>query len=255
MGKIDLATALRDVGVALVLLTRLPVPRLPDAAFARQSRAAWAFPLAGLALALPACALGWAALALGLGAWGAAGLVLAVQVMLSGAMHEDGLADTADGLWGGRTRARRLEIMRDSHVGAFGVVALVLGLGLRWGALAALLEAGAFGAVIAVAMVSRAVLPALMAGLPPARADGLAHGVGRAGWGGAAAALALALAAGLALGGPAILIAALAGGVVAAALGRLALDRIGGQTGDILGAAQQSAEIAGLLAMQAALPG
>lgn len=246
---------LADLGVALVLLTRLPVPRLPDGAFAQQGRAVWAFPLAGLAVAGPACGLGWAALALGLAPWAAAGLVLGAQVMLTGGLHEDGLADCADGLWGGQDRARRLEIMRDSRVGSYGVLALLLGLGLRWGALAALLGAGAWGAVLAVAVLSRGLLPGLMAALPHARPDGLARGVGPVEALPAGIALALALALALPLAGSAALAAVALAGLAVAGLGALARARLGGQTGDVLGAAQQLGEIAALLAVQAVLVG
>ncbi|MFT7596440.1 MAG: adenosylcobinamide-GDP ribazoletransferase, partial [Paracoccaceae bacterium] len=131
--------AVSDVAVAFVLLTRLPLPTLPDHAFARQAHAAWAFPLVGLVVALLAGGMGWAALRLGLPASIAAGLVLGAQIMLTGAMHEDGLADTADGLWGGFNADRRLEIMKDSAIGTYGVLALILSLGLRWAALTLLL--------------------------------------------------------------------------------------------------------------------
>lgn len=243
----------RDLAVALMLLTRLPLPRLPDAWFADQGRAAWAFPLAGLAVAAPAAALAWGAQALGAGAWVAAGLCLAVQVTLSGAMHEDGLADTADGLWGGADPARRLEIMRDSRIGTYGVIALILGLGLRWGALAALLGAGHFWAPVAAAMLSRGLMPSVMAALPSARRDGLARGVGAVSWPVAALALGLGVGAMALVAGSAAVPAVLAAALAVAGLARQARARIGGQTGDILGAVQQLAEIAALVAMQAAL--
>ncbi|MCA0869693.1 adenosylcobinamide-GDP ribazoletransferase [Seohaeicola saemankumensis] len=242
----------REVGVALVLLTRLPLPRLPAAAFARQARAAWAFPLAGLAVALPACAVGLLALALGLPAPLAAGLVLAMQMLLTGAMHEDGLADTADGLWGGFDRDRRLEIMGDSRIGTYGVLALVVVTGLRWTALAALLQAGAWPAVLAVAALSRAALPMLMTALPPARDGGLSRGVGVPGR--AVSLVALLLGAALAApAGPAIALPALAAALVLVALALVARAKIGGQTGDILGAAQQLGEATLLCGLAATL--
>lgn len=239
--------AVLDGAVALVLLTRLPLPALPSSAFDRQAQAAWAFPLAGLAVALPACLLGAAALALGLPATVAAGLVLAVQVMLTGAMHEDGLADAADGLWGGLTVERRLEIMKDSRIGSYGVLAMILATGLRWSALAALIAQGLWGAVIAVALISRAGMPVLMAALPPARSGGLSRSVGRPSAWAAAAGIGLALLLGLLVSGAAALIAALSAALVVWGLALLARAKIGGQTGDILGASQQLAEIAALL--------
>ncbi|MGR3804240.1 adenosylcobinamide-GDP ribazoletransferase [Marinibacterium profundimaris] len=237
---------LLDLGVAFALLTRLPLPRLPDAAFAAQARAVWAFPLVGLCTGALAGGAGLLALAAGLPAGVAAGLVLAVQVIVTGAMHEDGLADAADGLWGGFTPERRLEIMRDSRIGSYGVLALILSLGLRWQAVAVLLPHGAWPVILA-AVGSRAMMPALMRALPHARADGLSKGVGRPGGGAVLLGAALALGLGLALGGAVALPVLVAGGVMAVLAGALARARIGGQTGDILGATQQLAEIAMLL--------
>lgn len=240
-----------DVAVAFVLLTRLPLPHLPGSAFDRQARAAWAFPAVGLVVALLAGAVGWMALWLGLPAPVAAGLVLGAQILLTGAMHEDGLADTADGLWGGTTPARRLDIMKDSQIGTYGVLALILSVGLRWGALAALMAGEFLGPLIAAAALSRAVLPGLMTALPFARGNGLSRRVGVPGR--AISAVSLALGFGLALlavGPVALLLLVLALGM-AVAVGTLARAKIGGQTGDILGAAQQVGEIAMLLAVLA----
>ncbi|WP_424980152.1 adenosylcobinamide-GDP ribazoletransferase [Leisingera sp. S232] len=239
----------RDFLLALVLLTRLPLPHLPPQAFQRQAKSVWAFPLAGLAVALPAALCAALALTVGLPAAIAAGLALTAQVLLTGAMHEDGLADTADGLWGGFTRARRLEIMKDSRIGAYGVIALILGLGLRWSALSALLATAGVWPLLALAMLSRAVMPVLMAALPNARTTGLSQGVGRP------RALPCLLASGLAillslpLIGSAVFGTALAMAAATLGLGALAKAKIGGQTGDILGASQQVAEISGLLAL------
>ncbi|WP_291729472.1 adenosylcobinamide-GDP ribazoletransferase [Leisingera sp. F5] len=241
----------KDILLALVLLTRLPLPHLPSETFQRQAKAAWAFPLAGLAVALPAALLAALALAAGLPAEVAAGLALAVQVLLTGAMHEDGLADTADGLWGGFTRQRRLEIMKDSRIGAYGVIALILGFGLRWSALAALIAAAGAWPLLALAMLSRAVMPALMAALPNARAAGLSQTVGRPRTLPCLLAALLAVILSLPLIGAASIGAALAMGAAALGLGALAKAKIGGQTGDILGASQQIAEISGLLTLLA----
>lgn len=241
----------KDILLALVLLTRLPLPPLPPQAFQRQAKAAWAFPIAGLAVAIPAALLAAMALAAGLSAAVAAGLALTVQVMLTGAMHEDGLADTADGLWGGFTRERRLEIMKDSRIGAYGVIALILGLGLRWSALSALFTAAGVWPLLALAMMSRAVMPVLMTALPNARSAGLSQTVGRPGTLPCLVAAGMAISLSLPLVGGTAFAAAAAMGAAAAGLGRVAKAKIGGQTGDILGASQQVAEIAGLLTLLA----
>ncbi|WP_425044082.1 adenosylcobinamide-GDP ribazoletransferase [Primorskyibacter sp. S87] len=238
-----------DPLLALVLLTRLPLPRLPDRLFARQALAAWAYPLAGLVVALLAIAVGAAGLAMGLPAPAVAGLILAVLVISTGAMHEDGLADTADGFWGGFDRDRRLAIMKDSQIGTYGVLALILSQGLRWTALAGLVAAGALWPVVGAACLSRGVLPFMMRALPNARGSGLSHKVGSPGWGTAIFALGLGICLFLLSGGGLlhILPAALALVVVAV----VAYRKIGGQTGDILGATQQVTEITLLLALAA----
>ncbi|MDE4191653.1 adenosylcobinamide-GDP ribazoletransferase [Phaeobacter gallaeciensis] len=250
MRKTDIRAA--DIPLALVLLTRLPLPHLSAETFKRQSAAVWAFPLAGVTVALPATIAASLALTLGLPPLVAAGLALAMQILLTGAMHEDGLADTADGLWGGFEQARRLEIMKDSQIGTYGVLALILGLGLRWVALAALLETAGPWPLLALAMLSRAAMPVLMYALPHARADGLSRSVGRP------RALPVVLGGVLALGLalPCIALSQLLAvaaimAVVTAGLGALARVKIGGQTGDILGATQQLCELTGLLVLLA----
>jgi adenosylcobinamide-GDP ribazoletransferase len=242
--------AAEDGAAALGLLTRLPV-RVPEDA--SMARAAWAWPLAGLATGGLAALAGWLALGLGLPPGLAAGLMLAVSVLATGALHEDGLADVADGFWGGFTPARRLEIMRDSRVGSYGVIALVLSLGLRWSALAALAAAGWLWPVVAAAALSRAPMAAVMRALPPARADGLSRGVGRPGARGVALGALLALGAALVLAGVPGLLAALAAAAAALAMAALARAKIGGQTGDVLGAVQQLAEVAALGVLAAAV--
>ena len=236
----------RDLLEALALLTRLPLPTMTRAP--RGGRAAWAWPLAGAAVALIAGLVGALASTLGLPPGPAALLALGTGVLVTGALHEDGLADSADGLWGGWEPARRLEIMKDSRIGSYGVLALILSLGLRWSALTACLAAGHhWGPLLAAAMASRGAMAALMHLLPSARPGGLADRTGAP----PAAAVALALALGTlatlaALGASALPALALAA-LVATLWGRLALARIGGQTGDILGGGQQLVEIAVLL--------
>ena len=241
-----------DVIVALGLLTRLPLPArpLPD----RGGQSAWAYPVAGLVIACcGGLALGLAG-ALGFSAGFAAAMALAVTAMVSGAMHEDGLADTADGLWGGWEKARRLDIMKDSQIGTYGVLALILSVLARWSLLSMAIQANAgFGALVAAAMISRAPMVALTLWLPNARGEGLSHHVGRS------EGLSAAIAAGVAFVGamlavgsaaPAALILAF---LVAGGLGLVAKAKIGGQTGDILGASQQLAEIAALAVIVANL--
>lgn len=191
-------------------------------------------------------------LSLGLSPAVSAALTLAAQAFLTGAMHEDGLADSADGLWGGWDKARRLEIMKDSHIGSYGVLALILVTLARWSALSALLTSGgAFGAIIAIAALSRAAMTALMAWLPNARGSGLSQLVGRPDAKAAGFAILVAAAIGAIFIGWAMLSALLLAGAITFAFGLIAKAKIGGQTGDILGAAQQLAEAAGLCLLAA----
>ncbi len=250
MRKTDIKAV--DPLLSLVLLTRLPLPPLSKESFSRQARAVWAFPVAGLVVGTLASLCGLLALC-----WWpplvAAGLALAVQVLVTGALHEDGLADTADGFWGGFERARRLEIMKDSHIGSYGVLALILGIGLRWAVLTALFDAGLIWAPVALGVLSRAAMPVLMASLPNARGSGLSQSVGRPPRGAVLTGLALALVlAVLAIGWSALPAALLC---VPAVLGLRALAKvkIGGQTGDVLGACQQVTELGVALALLALL--
>jgi adenosylcobinamide-GDP ribazoletransferase len=241
----------RDVTQALSLLSRLP---LRSTSHDRGARAAWAYPVAGMVIG------GLAALAGALAQW--AGLppplvalvALALLVICTGALHEDGLADSADGLWGGWTRERRLEIMKDSHIGTYGVIALVLSLGARWSALWLLFAespATATGAILASAALSRAVMPCVMTLLPHARETGLSHSHGRPRRRTAAVGLGIAFGVTILLTGAPGLWAVISALIVASLAARIARVRIGGQTGDILGATQQIAEIAVLLSLLA----
>jgi len=242
---------LRDPLRALVLLTRLPVP---GADGARAAASVWAWPIAGLLVGGWAGFLAWLALLAGLTPAMAAGLALGAGIVMTGALHEDGLADCADGFWGGHTPERRLEIMKDSRIGAYGVLALILVTGLKWLALTALIEAGALWvAVLLPAALSRGAMAGVMASLPFAREGGLARQVGKPPI--AAAAVALVAAAILAAAGTGIagVAAILTSGVAAMAVTRLARAKIGGQTGDVLGAAQQLSDLGALLALAAFL--
>jgi adenosylcobinamide-GDP ribazoletransferase len=230
----------RDIVLCLAFLTRLPVPaaRSGDRLL---GQAIWAAPLAGTVVAL----VGGAAYALAFltGAPGgiAAGLALAAMLLVTGCLHEDGLADVADGFGGGATGERKLEIMRDSRIGTFGTVALLLALLIRWSALAELHSpAHVFGGLIAGETASRALLPAFMRNLPPARPDGLAAAAGPVSPEAAAGAAAIGLAALLLFLGPGSLPAAILVLAIAFfAFRYLCLAQIGGQTGDTLGALQQ----------------
>jgi adenosylcobinamide-GDP ribazoletransferase len=251
-----------DLAHCVRFYSRLPVPALPweqDAhALPNFPRLVRVIPLAGLLLGLvPAAAL-IVALILDLGPWLSAMLTVATMVLATGALHEDGLADVADS-FGGTTRDRRLEIMRDSRIGSFGATALFLALALRIGALAEIVSrADALAAVAAIlisASLSRTASLMPLVFLPPARRDGLSHAVGQPPretfWLAAGIAGAIAVALGALAGLPpfGIALTIVLSGLAGLALTGFAARHLGGQTGDIVGAAQQVAEIAALIGL------
>jgi adenosylcobinamide-GDP ribazoletransferase len=248
-----------EVQLALTLLTCLPVHRLRSLPETVEIAATvWSWPLAGLVASLPAALVIWLTSALGLPPLAAALLALGTGLAVTGALHEDGLADTADGFGGGRTKERKLEIMRDSRVGTYGVLASILSLGLRAVSLGAIvLEGGAgIGALclIAAAMTSRAAMGLPLLLLRPARPDGLAASLGDVKLEPAVAGfLIAALLTLLLLTPPAASALVLMMVLAPLPLAALAHKQIGGHTGDVLGATQQVAEITGLLVLSAVI--
>jgi len=229
-----------DVLAALALLTRLPLPgRITD----RGAASSWAYPVAGLVIGLIAAMTALTTTAIGLSPALTAGLALAAMLVTTGALHEDGLADTADGLWGAPMPDRRLEIMKDSRIGAYGVIALILVLGLKWSALTSIASTGTIAtAVIAAAVLSRAPMVALMHSLPNARTSGLSSHVGRPSKQTTLIAMILPLALGGLLLGFQIIPVGLCLIIVTIVIASIAMRKINGQTGDILGATQQICE-------------
>ena len=238
-----------ELRASILFLTRLrygPAMPLDGAAVAR---AAWAFPIAGILVGLIGAVVYLFAHRLGLPPWPSAALSVAATMAVTGCLHEDGLADTADGFGGGRTRELKLEIMRDSRIGAYGVCALVLTTLLRVSALASLADASlVVAALIAAHGAARATLPVFMYFVPPARQDGLSASAGQPPRDGVIAAAVLGIVIVALCLGPALAIAALILLVaVIALLAWLSLAQIDGQTGDVLGAVEQISEIAILL--------
>ncbi len=234
--------------VAAMFLTRLPV-RGPQAELAG---AVVAFPLVGVLVGAMGGGVFWLAALAGLAPLASALIALAVTAILTGALHEDGLADTADGL-AGHTPEDSIRIMRDSRVGGYGVLAMIFSVGLRAAALAAIADPLAVVlAMTAGGAVSRAAMPGVMLALPRATTTGLGATAGKPAavdtlFGIAIAALlVLAL---LGLVGALAVICATA--FAATTLAALARRRLGGYTGDILGAVQQAAEITALLTFAA----
>jgi len=243
-----------DVRVALLFCTRLPIPNAAPVIGADIARASWAFPVAGAIVGLIAAGVYWLGGLAGLPSLPAAGLTVAATLVVTGCLHEDGLADVADA-FGGQTRERRLEIMRDSRIGTYGACALSMSLLLRTAALASIAAPAVVAPVlIAAHAAARAGMPLFMGLVPPARVDGLSVGVGRPLPVSVAVAVLLGvIALFVALGPTAGFCAIVLLAAVLALLAWLCIRQFGGQTGDVLGAAEQFGEIAILLVAAASL--
>ena len=234
---------------AVMLLTRLPAGWIAGgAAPADPAQSVWAYPIVGAAVGGIGGLVYWAAARIGLPPLVGAAWTLAAVILTTGALHEDGLADTADGFGAGGDRERTLDIMRDSRIGAFGAIAIALALAARGGAIADIAAPGRVAAaLVAAGALSRGAMLIPLLTLPPARADGLGHGLRTRKAGRVAAGLAAA--AGIAVMAAPFWSAVSAGGaavVAALAVKAAARRRIGGYTGDVLGAAAVLAECAAL---------
>ncbi|HLH88309.1 MAG TPA: adenosylcobinamide-GDP ribazoletransferase [Xanthobacteraceae bacterium] len=248
LGGIELGGLATDLRVALAFYTRLPMAQSTPIDGAAVARASWCSPIAGVVIGIVAAFVYWASVRLHLPQFVAAALAVAASMLFTGCLHEDGLADTADG-FGGATRTQALEIMRDGRIGTFGACALIISFALRVGALNDLPKTSLVAwALIGAHAAARAGLPLFMRALPPARPDGLAAQAGaptprRA----IAAALLGILILWIALGTAAALVAIvymLIGNLVLALVARR---KLGGQTGDVLGTAEQVGECIVLL--------
>lgn len=239
---------LSDVMAATALLTRTPVGGDHAGYAARGGQPAWAFPFVGAVIGLFAGLVFAALSGLGLPGGLAAAAALGVQAMITGGLHEDGLADCADGLGGGRTREHAIEIMRDSRIGSYGAIALVLVLLMQWSALSGLNAAEGLAALTMVGAMSRGLMAGAMR-LPAASQSGLAASAGRPSWLSAFIAVSFGLGAAVIawpiFGWPA-LFAPVFAGLAAMWVMRMAIARLGGVTGDVYGAVQQAAAAAAL---------
>jgi adenosylcobinamide-GDP ribazoletransferase len=252
-----------DLARSIGFLSRVPVPgRFFHGYDGSLSRACGLFAVAGLLIALPGAAAFSILLALRVEPLLAAFVLLGIQTLITGALHEDGLSDTADGIGGGRNRERALEIMRDSRIGSYGATAMVLSFGIRAAGLLSLGQhfspSAAGFAVLAVAALSRAAMVWHWSSLPQARRDGVAASVGMPEPSAVWLALGTAMAAtvviiGLAAGALAILIVLVTTALATYRLTHYIGRRIGGHTGDTIGAAQQCAEMAALFALALAV--
>ena len=242
---------MRGLSAAVTLLTRVPIG---GAAWDRRDldRSLRWVPLVGAVIGL-VVALAYVGAVAVLPATVAAGVAVALGVLITGGLHEDGLADTADGWGGGSDRGERLAIMKDPRNGTYGALALVFSVVLRVTALATIRPASALVILPAVHALSRGGAIALVAVLSPASSDGL--GAAHSGPGSrrqVAIGGLVSLLIGLAALGWWVVPFALVTAAGAGLIGLLAQRNIGGFTGDVLGAAQQVGEVS-LLVLGAAL--
>lgn len=242
---------LHDIYVAFSLLTRLPVPVDHTRAGKRGAAAAWAYPLVGLVIgAIAGCTaliLQWVGIPNGMSIIAALG----AMVLLTGGMHEDGFADFADGIGGGRDKEHALEIMKDSRIGAYGAIAICLSLLARWSGYMEISGWHLLGVFIGIGAASRTAMVIFMYAIPNAKTDGLSVQTGKP----SRETIGLALIVAtlpclyfLGLTGIPVLIFTCLGALPVA---WLAIRKIGGQTGDVLGAAQTVSEIVGVAALVA----
>ena len=242
-----------DLRASLLFLTRVPLKTArAEGDSPPLGRAVRAFPIVGALIGLAGGLVYGIAAGIGLPDIVAAVLAVGAGALITGALHEDGLADMADGFGGGSTPERKLAIMRDSRIGAYGVIVLVVVLAAKVGAIADLEDTGlVVAAMVAAAAASRAAMPAVMLWLEPARSEGLAADAGRPPathvWTGLA--LAAVLAVGLLTWSG--LVAFLVAGLGTAAVAWLAERQVGGHTGDVLGGVQQFSEVLFLLTLAA----
>nr|WP_319484616.1 adenosylcobinamide-GDP ribazoletransferase [uncultured Cohaesibacter sp.] len=249
----------QDILDSLAFFTRLPVPTFLGKAsqdLPKMRRTSRAMPIIGLILAflalIPATlfdALAWTS---PLPSFLLACMTIVTMSIVTGGLHEDGLADVADGFWGGHTITRKLEIMKDSRLGSYGATALCMSLLMRISIVYYLFEN--YGvtkggiAYLAAGVVSRVPLMHVWHTLPAARLNGLSASLGRPSTtsytiaialGGLATALMVVPVFGLAAGVSSFVMIILA----CLMMTRLADHHIKGQTGDVLGASQQVGEI------------
>jgi adenosylcobinamide-GDP ribazoletransferase len=257
---------LRLFCVATQFLTRLPTPRLREFDPSWLSQSTRYFPLVGVVVGLLNVLIWWIA-SRWLPVSVSTGLMMAGSMLLTGAFHEDGFADACDGLGGGNSKERILAIMKDSRIGAFGASGLFLMLGLKWTTLVALPSAVFVQCVVASHLLSRWCAIGVMAFLPYVRTDAEAKArdfAGRLGGGdwivsavigllGLAPAAWLYSRSGADIAWPALGTGACVAAAVAVVAARYIRQRIGGYTGDCLGAVQQLAELGFLLASLAAI--
>jgi len=246
------AQVVADLHVVWIFFTRLPWPgdywpgadsrkNIPTV---KLSTAARAFPFAGIIIGAIGALVLFVGARAGLHPLAASILAIGAGMLASGAIHEDGLADVFDGFGGGANKTQKLEIMKDSRIGTYGMAALIITTVLKATLLAGFPGPGmAAGALFIANVLPRAGLPLMMVMLKPAKKSGLGHGAGTPKKDDAIISVVIgALVAALVFGLSVGIIALLAAGLGMALMGYIAKRQIGGLSGDVLGGAEQIGE-------------
>jgi adenosylcobinamide-GDP ribazoletransferase len=244
---------MKSLFAALQFLTVIPVPASWGGGSRELERSVWFFPLVGLFLGTLLAALD-AGLSTLLPTFPASAIIVIASIVLTGGFHVDGLADTADGFMSSRPRERILEIMKDSRTGPMGVAAVVSVIVLKVALLSAVTGPLRLPSIVLMAVAGRSAMVMVMDLLPYARPEGLAslfmqnRSILRASWG-----LAFLFGACWFLAGPAGLLAGLAALAATILTGAYSHSKIGGVTGDTLGATCEIVELMPLLAVAIAI--
>lgn len=240
---IDLRQRLSECQIAIMLLTRLPAGHIQGNAPSLHD-ALWAYPFIGLPIGGLIWLVHFTALSLGVPDMLCAWIALSTLALLTGGLHFDGLADFADGVGGGRNKDHCLEIMRDSRIGSYGVLALVVAAGLWTTSIDALTNYLTLLNWVSIAVASRTFMTALSCFMPSARKDGLGHMASNTKPHILLPGLGL-LSVLTVLNGFWFALPLVCMGVGAFSVAKLSSKRLGGQTGDVLGASQLLTEVIG----------
>jgi len=235
---------LKDIYTSVVFLTRLPAPDWPAAADRKLAECMWSFPIIGVLIGT----LGGITYAgcdyLGLPVYVGGIFTVTAIILMTGGLHEDGLADFADGVWGGIDKDQRLTIMSDSRIGTYGAIILIISICGRAFSIGTILEPLlVLGALVTASALSRSVIPVIMAFDSPAKKTGLAFDAGKPDriiW---FTAIIIGVLIHL-IAAPGGWFVSLVAAVLGAAIGSWYINRrVGGYTGDTLGAVQQVIEL------------
>ncbi len=244
---------MKSLFAALQFLTVIPVPASWGGGTRELQRSVWFFPVVGLFLGV-LLAVFDRGLATVLPPLPASAIIVTASIMLTGGFHVDGLADTADGFMSSRPRERILEIMKDSRTGPMGVAAVVCVFVLKVTLLSAVTGPLRLPSIVLMAVAGRSAMVMVMALLPYARPEGLGsvfmqgRSILRASWG-----LVFLFCACWALAGPAGILAGFAALAATILAGAYSHGKIGGVTGDTLGATCEIVELMPLLAAAVAI--